>query len=98
MITELLMTVDFIFESEEKGKRIVGGADPHYPTDDYGWLNFIGKEILIQSSKGDLFIKVKKIDVFPSISGKVNIGLTLDVDKLFDAVAKGDKVYKILDM
>lgn len=41
--------------------------------------------------------KVKKMDVFPYISGAVNIGLTLDADTQFDAISMGDKVYKILN-
>ena len=97
MITELLMTVGFIFKDGEKGKRIVGGAESHYPTDDLGWLDFTGKEILIQTSKGDLYFKVIKIDTFPSISRAINIGLTLDSDTQFDVIKVGDKVFKIID-
>lgn len=97
MIKELLMTVDFIFNDREKGKRIVGGAESHYPTDDLGWLDFMGKEILIQTPKDDLYFKVKKIDIFPSISGAINIGLTLDADTQFDDIKVGDRVFKILN-
>ena len=52
-------------------------------------------EIIIQTSKDDLFFRVQKIDVFPSISGAVNIGLTLDADARFGGVNVGDEVYKI---
>lgn len=97
MITELIMTVGYIFKDGEKGKRIVGGAEPNYSTNDLSWLDFNGGEILIRTSKEDMFFKVKKIDVFPSISGAVNIGLTLDADTQFDAISVGDKVYKILN-
>ena len=94
MITELIMTVSHVFRDGEN--RIAGGAESHFPTDDLGWLDFIGKEIMIQTSKDDLFFRVQKIDVFPSISGAVNIGLTLDADARFEDVNVGDKVYKIL--
>lgn len=97
MITKLLMIVDFIFKNGEKEKRIVGVAESHYPVNNLSWLNFNGKEIMIQTSKDDLFFKVKKIDVFSSISGAINIGLTLDADTQFDAVNIGDKVFKISD-
>ena len=94
MLAELIMKVDLIF-NDEKGKRIVGGAEPNYSTDDLGWLDFNDKEIMIQTAKGDMFFKVKKIDVFPSISGAINIGLTLDDDAQFDVINIGDKVFKI---
>lgn len=94
-MTELLMTVDFVFKDGEK--RIAGGAESHYPTDDLAWLNFMGKEIMIQTANGGLFFKVKKIDIFPSISGAINIGLTLDADAQFDSIQVGDKVFKIMD-
>lgn len=95
MITELIMTVGCIFKNGEKGKRIVGGAEPHYSTSNVEWLNFNGEEIMIRTSKKDMFFKVKKIDVFLSISGAINIGLTLDADAQFDAISVGDKVFKI---
>lgn len=97
MITELIMTVGYIFKYGEKGKRIVGGVEPNYSTSDLSWLNFNGEEIMIRTSKEDMFFKVKKIDVFPSISGAINIGLTLDADTQFDAISVGDKVFKILN-
>ena len=89
------MTVGVIFKDGEKGKRIVGGAESNYPTDDLSWLNFNGGEIMIRTLKKDMFFKVKKIDVFPSISGAINIGLTLDADVQFDAISVGDKVFKV---
>ena len=51
---------------------------------------------MIRTSKEDMILKVKKIDVFPSISGAMNIGLTLEIDTQFDAISVGDKVFKIL--
>lgn len=95
MITELIMTIGYIFKDGTKGKRIVGGAESHYSTKDLSWLNFKDKEVIIKTLKGDLFFKVKKIDVFPSISGAINIGLTLDDDLRFDDINIGDKVFKI---
>lgn len=89
------MTVGFVFNDGEK--RIVGGAESRYPTDDLAWLDFIGKEIMIQTANGGMFFIVKKIDIFPSISGAINIGLTLDADTWFDAIQEGDKVFKIID-
>lgn len=97
MKTELIMKVGFIFKDSGKGKRIVGGAESHYSTNDLNWLDFNGKEIMIQTPKDEFFLKVKKIDVFSSISGALNIGLTLDDDMHFDAISIGDKVFKILN-
>ena len=90
---ELLMTVDYIFKDGEK--RIVGGAEPHYPTDDLSWLDFNGKEVMIQTMNGNLLFRVQKIDVFSSISGAINIGLTLDDISQIDRIRIGDKVFKI---
>lgn len=95
MKTELIMTIGFIFKDGEKGKRIVGGAESNYSTNDLSWLNFNGEKILIRTSKEDIFFKVRNIDVFPSISGAINIGLTLVDDIKFDAISVGDKVFKI---
>ena len=89
---ELLMTVSYIFKDGEK--RIVGGAEPHYPTDDLSWLDFNGKEVMIQTMNGNLLFGVQKLDLFSSISGAVNIGLTLDDDSQFDVIRIGDKVFK----
>lgn len=98
IMAELIMTVGFIFNDDEKGKRIAGAAESHYSTDDLRWLNFSGKKVLIKTKKENLYFKVKKIDVFPSISGAINIGLTLDEDVQFDAISIGDQVFKISDV
>ncbi len=95
MIEELIMKVGFIFNDDEKGKRIVGAAESHYPTDDLSWLDFSGKNILIRTKEKELYFKVKKIDVFSSISGAINIGLTLDADTQFDIVSVGSPVFKV---
>lgn len=96
MITELIMTVGFIIKNSEKGNKIVGGAELCHSTSDLSWLNFDGEEILIQTSKEDMYVVVRKIDVFPSISGAINIGLTLDDAVQLDAISVGDKVFKII--
>lgn len=46
----------------------------------------------------EFIFKVKKVDVFPSISGALNIGLTLYEDTNFDSINIGDKVYKIQEV
>ena len=90
---ELLMTVGYIFKDGEK--RIAGGAEPHYPTDDLSWMDFNGKEVMIQTMNGNLLFGVQKMELFSSISGALNIGLTLDVDSQFDVIRIGDKVFKM---
>ena len=87
------MTVGFIFRNGEK--RIVGGTEHNYPTNDLSWLKFNTGEIMIQTKKEDIFCKVKKKDVFPTISGAINIGLTLDAEAQLDVISVGDKVFKI---
>lgn len=96
MTTEYLMNIGFIFKDVEKGRRIVGGADLKYSTTDLSWLDFINENILVKTKSGDFIFKVKKIDVFSSISGALNIGLTLYDDLQFDFLSVGDVVYKIL--
>lgn len=95
MKTELIMTIGLIFKDGEKGKRIVGGAEQNYSTNDLSWLDFNGEKVLIRTGKEDVFLKVKNIDVFPSISGAINIGLTLVDDEKFNTISVGDKVFKI---
>lgn len=92
----MLMRVDFILEDGEKGKKIVGGAKSCYPTDDLSWLDFNGKKIMIRTLEGDLYFKVSRIDVFNSISGAINIGLTLNEDIRLDAIHIGDLVFKVI--
>lgn len=79
----------------EGGIRIVGGAEPQYPTDDLSWLNFRGKEVMIQTSRGNMLFRVKEIHVFQSIWGGINIGLTLNDDPRLAAVKAGDKVFRL---
>lgn len=98
MITEFIMEIGYIFKDGDKGKKIIGGADQKYPMNDLSWLNFIHKTILIRTKKGDFLFKVKNIDIFPSISDALNIGLTLHDDLAFDLIDVGDKVYKISDI
>ena len=98
MKIKFLMEIGFMFKNDEKDKRVVGGADSKYSTKDLSWLDFIDKTIMIKTKKGDLLFKVKKVDVFPSISGSLNIGLTLYDNKQFNFLNVGDKVYKIADI
>lgn len=91
---EFLMEIGFIFKDGEKGKRIVGGADTKYSCENLDWLNFKGKNVMIRTKKGFIYLKVKKIDIFPSIAGALNIGLTLYDNEKFDLLNIGDKVYK----
>lgn len=90
------MEIGYLFRTGEKGKRIVGGADPKYPVEDLSWLDFTDKDIMIRTKSNDLLFKVKKIDIFPAISGKLNIGLTLYDDEQFNFLNIGDKVYKVV--
>ena len=60
MKTELIMTIGLIFKDGEKGKRIVGGAEQNYSTNDLSWLDFNGEKVLIRTGKEDVFLKVKK--------------------------------------
>lgn len=98
METEFLMEIAYIFKNGEKGKRIVGGADSKYPTKDLSWINFTNKNVMIMIKEEAFLFKVKKVDVFPSISGALNIGLTLYEDTNFDSINIGDKVYKIQEV
>ena len=97
MKTEFLMEVGLILEDGESGKRIAGGADPHYSTEDLSWLDIAAKEILIQTSQNSFLFKVKKVDVFIAFTGALNIGITLEDDAQLEAISVGDKVYKILN-
>ena len=93
METEYIMIVDLILKDEEKGKRIAGGANPHYSTTDLSWLNVIGEEILVQGPYENLFFKVEKVEIFPGFTGALNIGLTLEDKAEFESISEGDKVY-----
>lgn len=97
MTTEFLMEIGCLFKTGEKGKRIVGGVDSKYSVEDFSWLDFTNKNIMIKTKSNDLLFKVKKIDIFPAISGNLNIGLTLDDDEQFNCINIGDKIYKIAE-
>lgn len=97
MAIEFLMDIGFIFKTNGKEKRIVGGPDPKYSIEDLSWLDFTNKNIVIKVNNSDFLFKVKKIDIFPAISDKFNIGLTLFDDLQFDFLNIGDKVYKITE-
>ncbi len=89
------MEVGVIFKDDGKDKRIAGGANSKYPIEDLSWLNFINKDVMIKTKRGDFVFTVKKIDIFISISGSLNIGLTLYDNINFNHLNIGDKVYKI---
>lgn len=93
---EFLMTVAVVLPHDGEGKRIVGGAAPHYPAEDISWLDFSGKEVMLQTSAGEMRFKVKEIHVFTSIWGGINIGLTLEDSLYLDAIKAGDKVFKFI--
>ena len=91
---EFLMEIGFVFKDGEKGKRIVGGVNSKYSCENLEWLNFKEKNVMIKTKKGYIHLKVKRIDIFPSITGALNLGLTLYDDEKFDLLNIGDKVYK----
>lgn len=95
MTTEFLMEIGFLFKTGEK--RIAGGIDSKYSVQDLNWIDFINKNIIIKTKNNDLLFKVKKVDLFPAISSRLNIGLTLYDYQQFDFLNVGDKVYKIAE-
>lgn len=46
----------------------------HYPTDDISWLDFRGKEVLIQTSAGEMPFRVKEIPVFINVKTETGKG------------------------
>ena len=53
----------------------------------------MNKNIKIKTKNGDFIFEVKSVDIFSSISGFLNIGLTLYDSIEFDFVNIRDKVY-----
>ena len=94
MTTELLMRADIIFEQE---KLIIGGSESKYSTTDLSRVDFLNKEIMIQTARGNCFYKVLKIDMYYSIAGAIRLGLKLEDSVQFCAICEGDKVFKILE-
>lgn len=95
MKTEFLMKIDFIFKNDEKQKRIVGGTSLKYSNESFHLLNIINKNIVVKTKNENLIFQVKNVDVFSSISGSLNVGLTLYDSKEFNFLSIGDEVYII---
>lgn len=92
MAVKFLMEIGFIFKNDTKYKRIVGGTNLSY-TDNLSCLNIVNKNIKIKTKNGDFIFEVKSVDIFSSISGFLNVGLTLYDSIEFDFVNIRDKVY-----
>lgn len=95
MKTEFLMKIGFIFKNDEKQKRIVGGTSLKYSNESFHLLNIINKNIVVKTKNENLIFQVKNVDVFSSISGSLNVGLTLYDSKEFNFLSIGDEVYII---
>lgn len=87
---KFLMQIDFIFQKE---KRIAGGTNLKCSKESFDLLNRISNNIIIKTKNGDFVFEVKKVDVFLSIAGFMNIGITLYDRKEFCYLNIEDKVY-----
>lgn len=94
MRTKFLMTIDFIFKNDEK-QKIVGGTNLKYSDESFHLLNIINKDVVMKTKNENFIFQVKNVDVFSSISGLLNVGLTLYDSKEFNFLSIGDEVYII---
>lgn len=93
MKTKFLMEIGFILNDNEKNKRIVCGVIADYPINE---LDFVHQDIMIETKTKKFLFKVKKIDLFSSLSGSFNIGFTFYDNTNFRFLHVGDKLYKII--
>lgn len=92
MIYEKIMDVGFALKDKNKGCIIIGGLDCSFSLDR---LVINKKNIVVKNSMNELVFKVKKVDISTSISGKINLGITLFNSSDFTKIIPGDEVFKI---
>ncbi len=98
MKLKFLIEISFILKNGEKDKRIVCGVKADYLMKNFNNLNLVHQDIIIKTQTGNFIFKVKKIDVFSSISGSFNIGFTLYDNANFHFLNVGDKIYNIINL
>lgn len=92
----IMKTIDIIANSKDGSLRIGGGINSELSTSDFNWTNLKDCEIWVENKNAERKGKldVKKIELFPSISGKYMLGLTISSCS-FD-IEQEDKVFKYI--
>lgn len=92
-----IMEIGYSKSHEKLGCIIVGGADPVFSSNHTKIPYLVDKHIIVKTTKEELEFKVKKMDVSTSISGMINIGITIYDSEDFSKIKTGNHVFVLLD-
>lgn len=92
-----IMQIGYSMNHEKLGCIIVGGADPTFSSNNTKVPYLVGKSIMVKTTTEELKFKVKKMDLSKSISGMLNIGITICDSDDFSKIKTGNHVFALLD-
>lgn len=92
-----IMQIGYSLNHKKLGCIIVGGADPIFSSKNTKVPYLVGKYIMVKTTTEELKFKVKKMDLSTSISGMLNIGLTIYDSDDFSKIKTGNHVFVLLD-
>lgn len=92
-----IMQIGYSINHEKLGCIIVGGADPIFSSSNSKVPYLVGKYIIVKTTREELKFKVKKMDLSTSISGMINIGITIYDSDDFSKIKTGNHVFVLLE-
>lgn len=88
-----VMQIGYSIDHEKLGCIIVGGADPTLSSNNTKVPYLVDKYIMVKNTTEELKFKVKKMDLSTSISGMLNIGITVYDSDDFSKIKTGSHVF-----
>lgn len=92
-----VMQVGYSLNHKKLGCIIVGGIDPIFSSEGRKIPYIVDKYILVKTDTEELKFKVKKMDLSTSISGLLNIGITVFETDDFSKIENGNHVFLLID-
>lgn len=92
-----VMQIGYSINHDKLGCIIVGGADPVFSSSNSKVPYLVDKYIMVKTTTEELKFKVKKMELSTSISGMVNIGITVYESDDFSKIKQGDHVFVLAD-
>ncbi|GIO43403.1 MULTISPECIES: hypothetical protein [Paenibacillus] len=92
-----IMEIGYSKSHDKLGCIIVGGADPIFSSNNTKLPYLVDKYIMVKTTNEELQFKVKKMNVSTSISGMINIGITIYDSEDFSKIKTGNHVFVLLD-
>lgn len=88
-----VMQIGYSIDHKELGCIIVGGADPVFSSNNTKVPYLVYKYIMVKTATEELKFKVKNMDLSTSISGMLNIGITVYDSDDFSKIKTGSDVF-----